>query len=95
MNISIKVAHPTVPAPNDLDDTWVWDTPGIIVAKSGASCPVWGDVLPYKSVTVIVQKELEQEARYSLEYVHGGKSVSKRKKLSGDRVALRSNYKCW
>jgi hypothetical protein len=59
-------------------------------------CPIWGDELPYKSVTVVGPIEQEQEIRYWLEYVHGGGSVSKRKVVEdGKKVALRSDYMCW
>jgi hypothetical protein len=58
-------------------------------------CPVWGDEIPYKSVTVICNKEQEDEVRYWLCYVHGGGAVEKWKELPGNKVAIRSNYMCW
>jgi len=58
-------------------------------------CPVWGDKLGYKDVTVVFSNEVEDQAVYWLEYVHGGDCVTRRKSLRGDRVALRSEYQCW
>ena len=58
-------------------------------------CPVWKDVVPYKSVTVICQKEQQQEVEAWLIYVHGGNCIEKSKELDGGRVAIRSNYMCW
>lgn len=57
-------------------------------------CPVWGDELPYKSVTVICNKEQEDEVRYWLCYVHGGEAEMS-KTLPDGKVAIRSNYQCW
>jgi hypothetical protein len=57
-------------------------------------CPVWNDKLPDKSVTIICSSEQSDEAMYWLSYVHGG-GFSMMIKLSGDRVAIRSNYQCW
>lgn len=66
-------------------------------------CPIWNDVLGYKSVTVICLPCQEEEVRYWLEYVHGGNSVRGRKLIrgeaygfqAGELVALRSAYQCW
>ena len=76
-----------------------WIHHGMIVASSDADglpivCPVWKDKLPYKSVTVICKPSQEQDVTYWLEYVQGTDSVSRRKKV-GNKVALRSDYKCW
>jgi len=57
-------------------------------------CPVWGDTLKYKSVTIICRPCLEEEVKYWLEYVHGGGSVSRRKVISKNEIALRSDYQC-
>jgi len=77
-----------------------WIHHGMLVATSGDDglpnvCPVWGDELRYKSVTIICRPSLEQEARYWLEYVHGGGSVSRRKVISKNEIALRSDYQAW
>jgi len=77
-----------------------WIHHGMLVATSTDDgmpnvCPVWGDVLPYKSVTVICRPCFEEQVRYWLEYVHGGGSVTRRKVISKNEVALRSDYQCW
>lgn len=66
-----------------------------LVAELPELCPVWGDVLPYKSVTVICPADQEEQVSYWLEYVHGGNSISDRKELPEGKVALRSDYCCW
>lgn len=72
---------------------------GMIVARGGAEedvvCPIFKDRLPYKSVTVVCMESEMIEVTYWLEYVHGGESVSKHKKLPGGKMALRSDYQCW
>lgn len=57
-------------------------------------CPVWGDELPYKSVTVICTKEQEDEVKYWLSYVHAGEA-ERTKNLPDGKVAIRSNYQAW
>jgi len=103
------VLNPTVPEASELTqkDVWgEWTEPkvgepmrklsdGMIVARSDQKCPVWGDKVPYKSVTVICKAGQVQDTIYWLEYVHGGGSVRKMKALPGDRVALRSDYMAW
>ena len=78
----------------------VWIHHGMLVATSTDDglpkrCPVWGDLLKYKSVTIICRPCLEEEVIYWLEYVHGGGSVSRRKTISKHEIALRSDYQCW
>ena len=58
-------------------------------------CPVWKDVLPYKSVTVICDFKQRDEVEYLLRYVHGGGCVSDTQVLPGGKYAIRSNYMCW
>ena len=58
-------------------------------------CPVWGDELPYKSVTVICSADNVSEVSYWLEYVHGGGSIQNILDLPDGKVALRSDYMCW
>jgi len=77
-----------------------WIHHGMVVASSADDglpkvCPVWGDELPYKSVTVICRPCFEQEVKYWLEYVHGGGSVTRRKVISKNEIALRSDYQAW
>lgn len=103
--ITMIISNPNVPEAKKLtkDDVWGTMNPetfestseGMIIVKSEGRCPVWKDKLPYKSVTVVCDKAQEDEVSYWLQYVHGGNSISKRKVLAGDKVALRSNYMCW
>ena len=77
-----------------------WIHHGMLVATSHEDglpsvCPIWKDKLPYKSVTIVCEPSIEEEVIYWLEYVHGGGSVSRRKKLDNGKIALRSNYQCW
>lgn len=58
-------------------------------------CPVWGDALPYKSVTLVCQSHQVEQVSYWAEYVHGGGCISNIKDLPEGKVALRSNYTCW
>lgn len=66
-----------------------------LIAQLPEVCPVWGDTLPYKSVTVICMQDQVDDVFYWLSYVHGGGCVSRVKELEGNRVALRSDYQCW
>jgi len=68
---------------------------GMIVARSGDTCPIFKDKVPYKSETVICTIDQYPEVIYWLDYVNGGNSVSKEKQLNDDLIALRSDYKCW
>lgn len=70
-------------------------TNGMVVAMSEQLCPVFKDKVPYKSVTVICTREQEFDVSYWLEYVDGANSISKRKLLPDNKVALRSDYMCW
>ena len=94
--ITIIVSEPTggPGRKSDEDPCWVFDEP-YLVARQRERCPVWGDEVPFKSVTVIVDADDEGDAEYSLGYVHGGDCVSRRKELKDGRVALRSDYQCW
>jgi hypothetical protein len=75
---------------------------GMIVArgqgrsdKPAVICPIFGDVVPHKSVTAICAIAMEPDVTYWLEYVEGGNCISQRKVLPGGRVALRADYQCW
>lgn len=57
-------------------------------------CPVWGDVLPYKSVTVICDEKDASAVIGWLGYVHGGE-YSDAKQLPNGKIALRSDYQAW
>lgn len=57
-------------------------------------CPIWKDVLPYKSVTVVCdEKDLNATIQW-LSYVHGGE-YSRDKRLPDGKIAIRSDYQCW
>jgi len=58
-------------------------------------CPVFGDEVPYKSVTAVFPAAIESDVTYWLGYVQGGDCVSKRKVLPDGRVAVRADYMCW
>lgn len=77
------------------DENWKKISDGMIVARTSEKCPVFGDILEYKDVTVICKLEEEKDVIYWLEYVHGCNCVTKRKELKGDKVALRSEYQSW
>jgi hypothetical protein len=72
---------------------------GMVVAQGHpdhpVACPVFGDIVPWKSVTVICKLEEEGEVTHWLSYVHGGDTVSNRQEFTDGRVALRSDYQCW
>lgn len=68
---------------------------GMIVARADDICPVWGDKIPYKSVTVICNVEDCGDVAYWLEYVHGYGCMSMDKTLPDGRIAVRSDYQCW
>jgi hypothetical protein len=69
---------------------------GLIVARSEERCPIFGDTVPYKSVTVVFDPEVHPygEVCYWLSYVHGGQH-SNEKTLEDGRIAIRSDYQCW
>jgi hypothetical protein len=75
------------------DMTWVFNEP-YLVGQQETVCPVWGDEIPYKSVTVIVAADEEDAATYCLACAHGG-DYDRRKVLDDGRIALRSNYQAW
>ena len=68
-----------------------------IVEKTGypTKCPIVGDILGYKSVSVVCDKKDQQAVEYWLEYVHGGNCVVGSAELKDDKVMLRSDYMCW
>lgn len=79
-----------------VDATFTQERKDSIIAKGYPSvCPVWGDELPYKSVTVICHENQVGHVSYWLEYVHGAGCVVDVKELADGRVALRSDYQCW
>lgn len=73
---------------NELKD---WETK----LKVKSICPIWKDILPYKSVTVICDETQVSEVMYWLSYVHGANCISDETKLPNGKFAIRSNYMCW
>jgi len=69
---------------------------GMIVANSSETCPIFGDIVPYKSVTIVFDSKIhnEDEVIYWLRYVHGGE-YSDYLELKDGRIAIRSDYQCW
>lgn len=68
---------------------------GMIVARYNDTCPIFKDIVPFKSVTVVGPLDKQHEIEYWLDYVNGGGSISKVKELDNNKVAIRSNYMCW
>jgi len=66
-----------------------------IIAKIPDVCPIWEEVLPYKSVTVVCDAAQREEVESWLAYVHGGGCVDKIKELENGKIAIRSDYMCW
>ena len=105
VELDIYVSQPTVPKAKriTLDDvlgvleegTHKRLTEGMVVARGGDTCPIFGDEVPYKSVTVVCDIEDATEVQYWLEYIHGANSVSDAKLLGDGRIAMRSDYQCW
>lgn len=86
------------PRATSREPDWATKAPFRVAFGKGDSptlCPVWGDVLPYKSITVIVDKADLASASDACEYVHGGGSVRKTRNLPDGKVAIRSDYQCW
>jgi len=69
----------------------------IISGKSDEKerCPVFHDLIPWKSCTVIVPLKHEQDALYWLDFIHGADSIQWRKPIDDRSVAIRSNYMAW
>lgn len=81
--------------PLPIDDFFTQEMYDTAIAKIADVCPVWGDVLPYKSVTAICKESQMDEVSYWLEYVHGADCIEKIKAMHNGHVAIRSNYMCW
>jgi hypothetical protein len=89
----LRPARPTAEERWQADMTWALKAPYRVAATDDV-CPVWGDRVPYKSVTVIVEASEEDAATYCLACAHGG-GYSRRLVLADGRVALRSDYQAW
>lgn len=68
---------------------------GLIIAKSNQKCPIFNDVIPYKSSTLVCDSSIKDEVIYWLDYVLGGGSVSKTKEFEDGKIAIRADYQCW
>lgn len=103
--LTVYLSSPTTDTPVVLKQEDVWGeydpvlgvkvSEGMIVARTDDTCPIFGDKVPYKSVTVVCNEEQKQEVTYWLEYVHGANSVSSVKEIEDNNVAIRSDYMCW
>lgn len=76
-------------------ETYTRTSDGMIVARGGETCPIFGDVVSYKSETLVCEANQEAEVVYWASYVKGGGCISNRKVLPDGRIALRVNYMCW
>ncbi len=103
--LQITVLEPTYPVAEDItkEDVfgkWTEDHctkvhDGMVVARSEERCPRFGDVVPYKSVTVVCPDVLLEQVSYWLEYVHGCDCISRIESLGDGRTAVRSDYMAW
>jgi len=76
------------------DDNHKKISDGLVVARSEERCPIFGDIVPYKSLTIVCKEDELGDALYWLSYVHGG-GHSREKKLNDGRIAIRSDYQAW
>jgi len=75
-------------------ETHTLETEGLIVARKGI-CPIFGDEIPYKSVTVVCSEDQFDDVKYWLDYVHGANCVSMVEEIENGKFAIRSNYMAW
>ena len=72
---------------------------GLVVARGTYEgveiCPIFGDDVPWKSVTIVCDVEQADEVDHWCVFVHGGNCISKYKDLPDGKVAIRSNYMAW
>ena len=104
--IEVRISSPTQ-KPNELDlnvksvfGTYCMDErkfidQGLVVARHESKCPVWGDVVPFKSATLICSEEQYDSVVFWCEYVQGADSISRERTLDDGRIALRADYMCW
>lgn len=105
IDLNIVISEPNGEIPKHLtkEDVWgIWDNTtyekidkGMVVASTNEKCPIFGDIVPFKSVTVVGPKKYEDEIIYWLEFVHGCDSVAETKDIDDLKVAIRSDYQCW
>ena len=92
--MSLKLTKNDVWGEYDIN-TFTVISKGMKVAEHGDRCPIFNDILPYKSVTVVCEQHEQHEVEYWLQYVHGGGCIAQRAELTDGRIAYRSNYMCW
>ena len=105
IGLKITVLDPTYPEATEItkDDVfgrWTEDHrtkvhDGMVVHRQGEKCSYFGDVVPYKSVTVVCPDALLEQVSYWLEYVHGCDCISRIESLGDGRTAVRSDYMAW
>lgn len=98
--LTVFINSPTVPEPKELKKEDVWgdgtaNSKGMRIAIYGHKCPIFNDIVEYKSTTFVFPKSKEEEVIYWVEYVYGGDCITKRKELDDLRVAIRAEYQCW
>jgi len=102
--VKIIVSEPTVPESYKLTQEDVWGkydkthkliSKGMIVSRTGDKCAIFGDILGSKDITVVCTLDQEFDVQYWLEYVHGADCISKRKEIGNNKLAIRSEYRCW
>ena len=76
-------------------ETYTRISDGMIVARTDDTCPIFKDIIPYKSVTIVCNPQDYNEVCYWLNYVQGAGTISQQKTLTDGRIAIRSNYMCW
>ena len=103
--INITVSNPTYPKAKKLTKEDVWGeyshedgkriSSGMIVARQNEKCPIFKDIIPFKSETIVCHKDQSEEVSYWIEYVNGADSISEIKELDDDKLAFRCEYMCW
>lgn len=67
--------------------------PGLVVARIDEECPIWGDMIAVRGVTIVCDKSQLREVEHWIVFVQGGEA-SKTKHLPDNKIALRSYYWC-
>ena len=108
--ITVTVSKPTYRTATTLTKADVWGvfdenhvrlSDGMVIARSGETCPHFGDEVPYKSVTVKVpvaiylDAELLTDVLYWLEFVQGAGTVTNTSNDEEGNLIIRAAYTCW
>ena len=91
------IVHSDVFGKYDDDGTKRIDDGMVVAFGKGdeqVKCPIFGDILPYKSVTVICTQEQLPGVLQHLMNAHGGPHADERE-LPDGRIAIRSDYQAW